>query len=336
MQTFKKQQGMATILLVLLIGITVMLITASVARALMTKKEAATAAHAQTNAQILGWSGVSAFREFLVQTGGSTFEGLDTLKAHGYEKTLTTSNGNTVKAKNIIVTGCATATAACSVTADIYANNSKAKAGTTITVVYELNIVNNTVTVTEPAVKASFGGNVEFAGGTLKAEGSTPSAVELNIEGKLKITTDFSIENISKLTINTKDDVEIHCSAPGKKACSGFENMNINTKGKVKIVDEFSSQSTQFGNINAEGNVELSTRIHAKNIKSLGNVEIKREASADNIEATGNVDVLYGSTVNNINALGAVRVLSSATGIIGSWGSAINGNIKPSKEFPPI
>ena len=61
MQALKKQQGIATILLVLLIGITVMLITASVARALITKKEAATAAHAQTNAQILNWAGGAAF-----------------------------------------------------------------------------------------------------------------------------------------------------------------------------------------------------------------------------------------------------------------------------------
>ena len=64
MHTFKKQQGMATVLLVLLIGITVMLITASVAKTLVTNREAGVSAHAQTNAQLMGWAGVSAFKDF--------------------------------------------------------------------------------------------------------------------------------------------------------------------------------------------------------------------------------------------------------------------------------
>ncbi len=312
MQTFKKQQGMATILLVLLIGITVMLITASVARALMTKKEAATAAHAQTNAQILGWSGVSAFREFLVQTGGSTFEGLDTLKAHGYEKTLTTSNGNTVKAKNIIVTGCATATAACSVTADIYANNSKAKAGTTITVVYELNIVNNTVTVTEPTIKASLGGDTYFHGGTIRAEGPSPSAVVLNIDGKLEIDTDFTLENISSLTFNVDGDVRIVCSHL-KAGCSQFHNVDINAKGNVHISDDIVSAYTNLGNIYAEGNVTLQTHINAKNIYSLGNVNISLQSTAQDIQAVGDVTIFDRSHVGHISSNRNVEVNTNSS-----------------------
>lgn len=312
MQTFKKQQGMATILLVLLIGITVMLITASVARALMTKKEAATAAHAQTNAQILGWAGVSAFREFLVQIGGNSFDGLNTLKAPNYTKTLTDANGNNVTAKNIIVTGCGTATAACSVTADIFANNSKAKAATTITVVYELSIVNNTVTVTEPTIKASLGGDTYFHGGTIRAEGPTPSAVILNIDGKLEIDTDFTLENISSLTLNVDGDVRIVCShfAAG---CNQFQNVDINAKGNVHISDEIVTAHSNFGHIYAEGNITLQTHIHAKNLYSLGNVNIRLESSADDIHAVGNVTIFDRSHVGHIYSNRNVEVNTNSS-----------------------
>ncbi len=55
MQTLKQQQGIATVLLVVLVGITVMVTTASLSRTVTAKKEASVAAHAQTNAQIMAW-----------------------------------------------------------------------------------------------------------------------------------------------------------------------------------------------------------------------------------------------------------------------------------------
>ncbi|MFV5491501.1 hypothetical protein [Acinetobacter sp. ASP199] len=307
MHTFKKQQGMATILLVLLIGITVMLITASVARALITKKEAATAAHAQTNAQILGWAGVSAFREFLVQIGGNSFEGLNILKAPNYKKTLTDANGNNVTAKNIIVTGCETATAACSVTADISANSTNSKAATTIRVVYNLTLTQGTVAVST----INFGGKTVFSGlTTIKGE-SPNSKVTLNVDGDLTLNLLFKTENLSELNINATGDVYIDC---GHQNC-GDAIINVKSKGKVTLLT-----GKNFGNIEALGPVLVETGAKAQNIKSNSEVKVISGAEVQNIETMGDVTLSTGQA-QNIKAHGSVSLSSSTASNIESRAS---------------
>lgn len=331
MRTFK-QQGMATILLVLLIGITVMLITASVARALMTKKEAGTAAHAQTNAQILGWAGVRAFQQHLESVGGGSFTEIIILR--GTEVTLKNVDNTIVKAKNIQVIGCEAENVPCKVIADISADNKSSKAATTITAVYDLVIEQGTIKVKEKAVKASFGGKLTFTGGTLKAE-EPNSKVVLNVDGPILITEAFKLENISELTINATGDVDIACSHNGID-CARFHNVNINSKGSITIHDIPTGDAAHFGELRAEGNIKLQTRVNAKNLYALGNVEVTLQATAQNIYAGGNVKVWDRSHVQNIYSNGNVIVETNSSSknveaqgyVMAQTDGIINGTVK--------
>lgn len=332
MQTIKKQQGMATILLVLLIGITVMLITASVARALITKKEAATAAHAQTNAQILGWAGVSAFREYLIEKGSQNFNNIKQLT--GQNINLKYSDNHKVNAIVTNIIGCNAPGSPCTVIADIAANSSSAQAATTITVTYEIIVVDGIVTVVDKAIEASLGGDVHFSGNTIKAE-EPNSKVILNVDGKVDILADFKLENISELIINAKGNIDINCLA---SECEKFRNVHLNAKGSVNIHEGVITKPAQFGNISAEGDVTLQTHVHAQNIKTLGKVYIATSSSAQNIDAVGQVKLYQSQTSANINSNNdVILILSSSANNINArniqigtelgGGNTVKGNI---------
>ncbi len=333
MQTIKKQQGMATILLVLLIGITVMLITASVARALMTKKEAATAAHAQTNAQILGWAGVNAFREYLLQIGKDSIAAIENIPN---TVTLLSPDGTTLTVTNISADQCGIATPVgeqprCTVTADIKAVNGSSKSATTIAAVYKLKVVDGELVVENKDVTSTLSGNTILTGVHFNAELPNTTAI-FNNDGDLSILNLKSNGNIKELNINVNGDVYIDCAASD---CSSISKININATGKVTLLN-----GGNYGTINAKKAVDVTTNVKIDEISSLekvtlrtssqagivrtnGSVEIQSAASADEIYAKGNVTSTgVGSKINSkLYAEGNVSLSSTTAGEIRTAGN---------------
>ncbi|QIC64965.1 DUF342 domain-containing protein [Acinetobacter schindleri] len=301
MRTFKKQQGMATILLVLLIGITVMLITATVARALTTKKEAATAAHAQTNAQIMGWAGVSAFREYLFERAKINISNIPELRGRSISLQ-TEENTQQVVVKNIEVLGCLAQGSPCTVSADISANNLSSQAATTIRAIYNIVLTEGTVPTINQESVISFGGNTVFSGSTLIESESPNAKLTMNVEGSLTLNLLFETKNISELNINATDDVYIDC---GYRNC-GEALINVTTRGKVTLLT-----GDNFGNIRALGTVSLQTGAIAKNIQSIGDITLSGNSKADNLETMGNVTLSWAS-VKDVKANGWVSMNTSA------------------------
>lgn len=324
MRTFKKQQGMATILLVLLIGITVMLITASVARALMTKKQSATAAHAQTNAQILGWTGVSAFRQFLINKGGSNFEGIRNLLN---DETIINDSNYDVTAKNIRVVGCATTTDPCRVIADISSNNKSSKAATTITAVYDLVLKNGTVTTTSETVNLGLTGHTSMIGNTIEAE-SPAAKVNINIDGNL-LMSNLITKDIAEITINSTGNVVIDC---GVNNCSSTK-LNINAQGYVHLTN-----GGNYGQIYTKKEFTALTNVKVDKLYALDDIKISgagtvvKEAhgnknvymdafgTAGNIEANGDVTLMATSKAQNIESNGKVKISGAEAGNIKAQG----------------
>ena len=71
-----RQSGIATLLLVTLIGITIMLASTAVVLMSTARKDVSSASHAQSNAQVMAWAGVSAFNfryshDFVLRIGSS-------------------------------------------------------------------------------------------------------------------------------------------------------------------------------------------------------------------------------------------------------------------------
>lgn len=331
MHNLKQQTGMATILVVLLLGMTVMLLTAMVAKSIVSKKEAGVAAHAQTNAELMGWAGVSAFREYLLAQGRL---GANHLIALNGMSEIDLKPDPTLKkqilAKNIQVRGCTVEGAECIVSADVSAANHTSHAATTIHAIYSLALSGGTATIVDKEIKASLGGNVLFTGNTIKAE-EPNSKVTLNVDGSVTINADFKLENISQLNINAKGNVDINCVAVD---CASFQNVNINAKGWVNIHEGLISKPANLGNINAERKVTLQTYVNAKNINSMNDVYIATESSAQNVTAIGDVTLFDRSSAQNILSNGNVKLTNSTANNIDVGGyvylevdATVNGNI---------
>ena len=323
MHTLKKQQGMATILLVLLIGITVMLITASVAKTLVTHREAGVSAHAQTNAQLMGWAGVGAFRQYLLDQGNIQVSNLTQL--NGQSVILRTeANKKEIIAKNIRVQGCTAEGSACTIVADISSNNMTSQAATTIEATYDLDLKNDSVTVAGQSSAINLSKATILSGTALEAEVPN-SKVVLNIDGYTSIQAGFSTKNISELTINSTGNVDIDCSI---NKC-GNTKININAQGYVHIVNPGS-----FGSINATGDVMLTTGVKADSISSLKNVNLTTNSYAGTIKADDYV-LLTNASAGTIYSNGKVTLTTTSTASsISTMGdimlstSTVNGNIE--------
>ena len=208
MQTLKQQQGIATVLLVVLVGITVMVTTASLSRTVTAKKEASVAAHAQTNAQIMAWAGASAFHDYILQQGKNGIA--DILTLNGQSIVLKANATQEITASNILVIGCAANGDICKISADISADNEASQAATTLNVVYEFEVKDGTITSSSKSAKMVLGGNTKIAT-TIEAN-HPDTELELNVDGDLWLQTGATLKNISKLTINSTGDVLINCS----------------------------------------------------------------------------------------------------------------------------
>ena len=307
MQNLKQQKGMATVLLVLLVGISVMLITAAVAKSMVSKKEASVAAHAQTNAQLMGWAGVSAFREYVQAQGRNNISAVAAL--NGQTITLRNeANKKEIIAKNIRVSGCVVSNPTCTVSADISSNNKTAQAATTIQVVYELNL-NNTPSIVEK-MALGFTGNTDFLGTTFKAEVPNTDVI-INVDGNASFLAGLQLENIRELNINSTGDVVVNC---GTQKC-GSTIINIHAQGRVDLSD-----GGNFGVVKADGVVSLSaakpkvTRI--EQIYSRSDVFISGESVVQQVRAVGNVQLTAGGYANNIIANGYVRLTTSSANTI--------------------
>lgn len=312
MHNLKQQTGMATILVVLLLGMTVMLLTAMVAKSIVSKKEAGVAAHAQTNAELMGWAGVSAFREYLLAQGRL---GANHLIALNGMSEIDLKPDPTLKkqilAKNIQVRGCTVEGAECIVSADVSAANNTSKAATTIHAIYSISLSGGETTVVDQELKASFGGDLNIRGGTINAEVPN-SKVSINVDGDIEINAGFSTTNISELTFNANGNVKINC------AVATCNNININAKGYIWIMS-----GGNFKDLYAEDYIKLELNTKAQNLYSLGRSELWSGASAQNIYAVGNVKVQEAS-VKKVNGAGG-NIYSN--GEVYLRNSTIEGNV---------
>ena len=345
MNSLNKQQGMATILLVLLIGLTVMVITSTVARTLLSNKEANVAAHAQTNVQLMGWSGVSALRTYLMNAyKDKKVTELSLLEGKTISLLNDATTGRLISAKIIKVTGCTGATikidevegTPCVISAEISSSSAESRAATTIQAVYDLKAGQASIKDGKPSL--NYAGNTFLSGTTLSAENPGTEAV-LNVDGgHASIQAGFKTKNITQLTINVKKrngkggDVIIDCSFTN----CGNTKININAEGYVHII-----HPGDFGSIKALEWVKLQTGVKADSIEALGDVHLALNSSAGSIKTNGKVTLSEGSFSGDIKTNGDVLIYTNVKvgsietlgAVTASVSSTINGNVKSGKSI---
>lgn len=316
MKSIKNQNGVATVLMVILIGISIMTVTVVMARSYITKKESNVSSHAQVNSQLMSWAGVNAFREYILKTGESDFEAIKALQ--NTDVILKNVQGHkNVRANNIKVTGCATETDECIVEAEISAVNLSSKSATTLQIVFDVTLKNLGVTI--PKMGAStFGGGL-ILDGTIGAE-EPNSKITLNVDGDLTVNTGARFQNIDELNINTCGDVTIYCSLVSSSSFCKIPKINITACGDITITDL--AQLGNFGELYAGGAVSLQGA-QTGNVYSLkpasnaaisletlgiGDVNIISGARTGDVYSAGTVIVHTASSASNIYADGRVKV----------------------------
>ncbi|MFY9179294.1 MAG: hypothetical protein WAO12_05870, partial [Venatoribacter sp.] len=214
MEKIKNQRGLATLLFVLLMGITAMTVTVTVVRTQDAKQEANVVAHAQTNTQLVAWAGVNAFRQYVLDVGDADIA--DVLALQGQSLSLDVGNSE-VKVSNISVTGCAAANSSCLVGADISASSGTAKSVSSINTVFDVVVVDKGGVAGTPGTPGvgspfSLGGSENAAQLNSDIRAANPGTeVTINVDGHLKISHYAEAYNISKLNINASGNIVIEC-----------------------------------------------------------------------------------------------------------------------------
>lgn len=360
MRTIKAQKGAAVIIMAILMGISVIAVTVTVANSYMTKKESNVTGHAQVNSQMLAWAGVSTFREYLVEKGGNNF---DEVKVLPSSINLKDAQGKKVSVNNIQVTGCDSVDDECLVEADVSAENASSKAALTINTVFDVKLLSRGGAIPKVGGSGTFGGGL-ILDGTIGAE-EPNSKITLNVDGDLTVNTGARFQNIAELNVNVcNGDVKIFCSLVSSSSFCKIPKININSCGNIFINDtakygdfgelyakgNITLMGAQADNLHAVGDVDLSVGSNVSNgieaggnvhawagagivnaldintgdIKAGGNVTlVSKGASAKNIAANGNVELWLGASSNNVSAGGKVDVHTGGN----AWDIDANGRI---------
>lgn len=299
-----RQSGIATVLLVTLIGMTIMLASTAVVLTSAARKDVSSASYAQSNAQVMAWAGVSAFSSKL-----SNSDNIGPIKKNPKDIDLK-ENPHEIIAKNIKVYGCSNINDSCRISADITASNASAASGAVINSVFDLKFI------PKPSGDGDgdgdgdgrggllLGNNTTFTGDTtISSDAITPSNVVLNVDGNLRLNLGFKTKNISVLNINSTGNVYIDC---GVRDCGG-SIINVTSKGSVTLVN-----GRYFGDINALKEVTLRLGANAQNIKSLKDVNLESGSTARDIKTKGNIIVSASTVYGDIQANGYIRLFTGS------------------------
>lgn len=343
-----RQKGVATVLLVTLVGVSVMLATAYVALNNSNQVEASATTQAQTNAQSLSWAGVSAYNTYLLKLANSDL-GEKSFKTVLTENPTVNLGNEKQKITALIesperdIVGCESESNVCQVTAVITGQTLQGQAANSISATFSFK------PVVQPGATSSHNltGNTFFTGSTTLAAEPGVSTVTLNVDGLLVLGLGFSTKGISELNINSTKNVTIDC---GITIC-GDATINVTARGYVHLIN-----GRNFGDIRALGNITLGlpllTGARAKSLETPKSVTLYSGSAVQSIDAgdsvlvsgstvyehiTSNkhVELLLNSTVNKIQSLGYISIsASTVNGAIEtneyvhiSLNSKINGSI---------
>lgn len=291
------QQGFATILVVLLVGLAVAASALGTAYYINTSQRTLVSSHALTNAQSGAWSGVEIFRKYLL-----TRDEADLTKFNGQNLVLSVQGGHELKVNNVSITQISTNPNIYRVSAKVQNQTDKSAASSTIKVVYEISFTEDT-----PSNNGESGNVVKF-----------PSA--MNFYGDLDANGGITISNAGdRAVVNVAGNFVTGTGLTGVKELKVIGNVNISGGG-----------ITGLENIYSNGNVTLNASGTAKLVSAKGKVTTGGGVSVSDIYADG--DVIYDSSgaSNSIDTKGSITVSRNATVTKATAGNKItvtNGTI---------
>ncbi|WP_151981870.1 hypothetical protein [Acinetobacter guerrae] len=230
------QQGFATILVVLLVGLALASSVLGTAYYLKSSQNSLATSHALTNAQSGAWTGVEVFRKYLSGLDGPAILNLDHQTAQ-----LNIQGGREIKINQIQVSQVGTNPEKYQVSAHVQNISERSEASSTIEIIYEITPSHvSTSGETTPGTANNFDSVMNFYGG-LNVSGDIQLAnagdkAVINVEG------DFSAGGISLTgvkTINATGDVSLGSSAVVENI---YSNGTIVLQGSATVTNIASAQ----------------------------------------------------------------------------------------------
>ncbi|UVE17293.1 FapA family protein [Pseudomonas sp. LS44] len=279
-----RQRGMATILIVVLVGMALTVTALGVVHAVRGTQEKQAAMHASTHAQAGAWAGLEIFRSYLEQLDETALGAL--LANNQIDMQVGTS---TLQAK--IVSNLPPASGATekryTVTANIRNQDNAARATSTIQAVF--------------AVVA----------GANAAKPHEPWTDVLNIYSDLNMTGGIDVKGGNAAKFNVDGNATLNnASITGIKTLRATGDINI---GSAIAVEE----------LFANGNIALGGSATALKASAVGNVNINSGGTQGAIFANGDILISNGS-VGTANALGAINASSGGSHGTFTAGKTIN------------
>ena len=293
----RSQSGIATILIVVLIGVALTATSMSIMHSMRSTQEKQIAVHAATNAQTGAWAGVEAFRLYLDAqgVGGLT---------NGSEYSIALTGYGTMAAKNILVTPTGTGHR---VEATIVNTLAAAHSSASVGVVYEEPTADDCPGCVTLAAALDFHDNLTLTGGLTFEGGSEPLVI--NVDGDVTMTS-VSAPGISHLNatgaITLGSSVDLHTVHSNDKVTldQGAKVNSIKTTGTVEILG-----GSQANYIQANGTVTLAASGSTK-VESLANIVVSQWSTHSHLNAKGNITVNAGPVLK-AEAKGDITVTSS-------------------------
>lgn len=326
----RQQRGLAAILLVLLVGLSLSAAVLGTMYYIRSEQDSMVTAHGATQAQMKAWNGVEAFRQYLYQIG---LTGTTSLAA-GNAITLggvTGVAGSVVSLNSTTGNGCVSSAASGSTQGTLVTANFTGSSGGATSTVQAVYCVTGSTTSSSPGNTNAINFNHDVnLGGSITINSSTTTAQNavINVQGafnagSLSLTGLKAINATGNVTLGSNSSVNV-ISSNGNVTLSGSASaLTINAMGNVVLTG-----AAYAGAINANGTVSAQSTNNGA-IVAIGDVTL---GGATSVKTKGSVTMDY-STVGTLYAQKNLTVTSSGSvgsGIIGgalskpSWNNNVN------------
>lgn len=296
------QKGIATILLVVLVGIALTASSIGYVSSLKNAQDKQVAIHATTHAQNGAWLGVEAFRGYLAQLQSSQVANLPNALAIDFQ-----GNYGALSVNNISVTPDGDNF---KVSADIVNLHASARSGVTVGAVYELKFNPPPCVdcvVLETALDfhddLDIGGDITFV--------PLPDSINrINVDGDVSILS-VNLNNVDEIfatgsvTLNSAVNIQSIFSNDDVTLGGGSWADTVHTRGNVTTAD-----GAGIGSIWANGDVTLGGSRRSDTVNSLGNVAVTASATHGLFRIAGNFDIsgLNTTVIEDLRAVGDVNI----------------------------
>lgn len=283
--SLKRQRGVATILLMLLTGLALTVVVASVMYSVRGAQDKTLAVHASTQAQQRAWGGVEYIRSYLAGLDG------ETLATLGGELAITGVDNLQAEIAGPVIENAGAYQIPVSITG-IAASGSAAQTTSTLVVTFEV----------EPG-----------------SSGSQALLGDINIYSDLNVSGNITVKGGENVVMNVDGEVNLSGSVSGVQTIQATGDINISSGISVERIHSNGnvtlSGSANVDVITAMGDVTLSGGTKAGTIRANGDVLLSGgSSSATSIESQGNVTLSGGSArADTVLAEGYVSWTSSAS-----------------------